>query len=577
MKYPIPDSALAQHIAVLGKTGSGKTSTAKLIIEHVVTGGARVCILDPIKSDWWGLTSSADGKRPGLPFHILGGPHGHVPLHHGAGAAIAELVATAALPLSIIDMADFGPGGQAKFFAQFAPMLLKKMKGVLYLVMEEAHEFAPKERSGIGEENIAVHYSKKIATAGRSKGIRLIACSQRVQALHNAILGSCDTVIVHRMTAPADQEPVSKWLKGNVKDKAIRQQIEESLPGLKTGHGWLCSGEAKLLEVVQFPRIATFDNSATPSGDSEEINVRTAAVDRDKLRALIGDAVTEAEANDPAELKKRIRELEKQVAAKVAPALSAAELSDLQKEAWADGHATGKQDALKHAATVMRTIGDDIAQMFSVAIADNGIELADAKPSRSKTSYDGLVAQHASTKYSPARSSSPVRTPVSTGVKPRVSGDSEIGAGGKRRIMIALAQNPDGITQRKLSILVDIAPKGGTWRTYMAELRGRGWIEGGKDRIRITDAGAVALGDFEPLPTGDALIQYWRQRLGESGKRAIFDAVVAARPSTISVDEVSEQTGIARTGGTWRTYMAELRGLGIIEGRDELRASEDLF
>lgn len=69
-----PAAALANHIAILGKTGSGKTSTAKLIVEQIVDDGDRVCILDPLKSDWWGLISSADGKTPGLPFQILGGP-----------------------------------------------------------------------------------------------------------------------------------------------------------------------------------------------------------------------------------------------------------------------------------------------------------------------------------------------------------------------------------------------------------------------------------------------------------------------------------------------------------------------
>jgi hypothetical protein len=309
----IPSEILAQHVAVLGKTGSGKTSTAKLAIEQVVAKGARVCILDPIKSDWWGLTSSANGKHAGLPFHILGGPHGHVPLHSAAGKAIADVVATGALPLSIVDMADFEPGGQAKFFVDFAPMLLRKMRGVVYLVIEEAHLFAPKERSGIGAENLSIHWAKTMATAGRSKGVRLVLVTQRTQALHNALLGSCDTLIAHRLTAPADQEPVVKWLKANT-SKEVLDVVAGSLASLRTGEGWICSGEAKLFERVSFPRISTYDNTATPTGDAVTREVKTAPVDPDKLRAIIGQAVEQAKADDPRELRKQVAQLQKEIA-----------------------------------------------------------------------------------------------------------------------------------------------------------------------------------------------------------------------------------------------------------------------
>jgi len=310
MKFPA--EVLRHHTAVLGKTGSGKTSTAKLIVEQAVAEDARVCVLDPVKSDWWGLTSSADGRKPGLPFQILGGPHGHVPLHDGAGAAIGELVGTGALPLSIVDMADFKAGGPNRFFNAFADSLMRKMRGVVYLVIEEAHEFAPKERSGVGDENMAVYYAKKLATAGRSKGIRLIVCSQRVQALHNAVLGSCETLIVHRFTAPADQAPVLTWLKSNVDDKARQQEISRSLRGLKTGQAWICSSEAPL-ELVQLPRIHTFDNSATPDGNDASAKVVTAQIDVDKLRAAVGDAVAEAEANDPKLLRAEVARLQREL------------------------------------------------------------------------------------------------------------------------------------------------------------------------------------------------------------------------------------------------------------------------
>lgn len=128
MTHPIPDAALENYVAILGKIGSGKTSTEKLAIEQVVAAGFRVCVLDSTKSDWWGITSSASGKQPGLPFKILGGPHGHVPLHSSAGKVIGQLVGSGKLPLSMIDMADFEAGGLSRFFVDFAPALMRSAR-----------------------------------------------------------------------------------------------------------------------------------------------------------------------------------------------------------------------------------------------------------------------------------------------------------------------------------------------------------------------------------------------------------------------------------------------------------------
>lgn len=339
-RQAFPDAVLLQHSAILGKTGAGKTTVGKLMVEQVAGEEYRVCVLDPIKSDWWGLTSSADGRKPGLPFTILGGPHGHVPLHSSAGKAIGQVVANGTLPLSIIDMSDFEPGGQQKFFTDFARTLLQKMKGVVYLVLEEAHLFAPKERSGIGGENMAIHYAKLLATAGRSKGIRLIVMTQRTQALHNAILGSCETLVALRMTAPADQEPVVKWLRSNVSDKDVRLKIEGSLGSTATGDGWICSGEAGLFELRHFPLPWTYDNTKTPTGKGQDHDVKTAAVDSDKLRGLIGEAVKEAEANDPNLLRARIRELERAAAKPVVQVVASQKESDV---AYKDGYDTGHQ------------------------------------------------------------------------------------------------------------------------------------------------------------------------------------------------------------------------------------------
>lgn len=306
MKFPIPDTVLARHIACVGETGSGKTYDTKSIVEHLVAEGHRICILDTIKSDWWGMISSASGKKAGLPFRIIGGPRGHVPLHAGAGKALGELVARGKLPLSIIDMADFGPGDPQRFFEAFAQAVWKNIKGVLYLVIEEAHEIAPKERAGFGKENMSVYWAKRLATGSRTKGIRLIVATQRVQALHNAVLGSCGTLAAHSLSFPADQKPVVDWLNNNIKDKDVRARISDEMASLPAGTAWVACPKDGFIERVHFPPIKTFDNTATPDKDAEDFDVATAPVDPEELHSIIGDAVKEAEENDPVRLKREL-------------------------------------------------------------------------------------------------------------------------------------------------------------------------------------------------------------------------------------------------------------------------------
>src|SRR4051812_576441 len=101
MEKPIPDAALAQHIAILGKTGSGKTYAAKGVVERILNECGRVCVIDPTGA-WHGLRSSATGKSAGFPVVIFGGAHADLPLGGAHGEAIAEIIGTASTP-AIID------------------------------------------------------------------------------------------------------------------------------------------------------------------------------------------------------------------------------------------------------------------------------------------------------------------------------------------------------------------------------------------------------------------------------------------------------------------------------------------
>lgn len=591
----IPAAALDQHLAIVGKTGAGKTNTAKLAVEQVVPEGSRVCVLDPIKSDWWGVTSSADGKRPGLPFHILGGPHAHVPLHAGAGAAIAELVASGDLPLSVIDMADFAPGGQLQFFTDFAPKLLQRMRGVLYLVLEEAHLFAPKERSGMDKENLAIHWAKTLATAGRSKGIRLVVATQRTQALHNAVLGSCDTLIAHRLTAPADQEPVKKWLKANV-GRETYDQVAGDLASLKRGTAWMCSGEAQVFERRVFPLIRTFDNSATPTDDSGAIQVRGNDVDVAALRALIGTAVEEAEANDPKKLKARIRQLEQEIAAAEPAGPSEDEIQARIDEAVAQERVDGdtrvaetmaaiRADALPHLevlAPAVEGLRHVLANGWTppAPAADPGPQRPTSEPGRGRT--EGARTDAVVQPVRPGSVAAP-RTPRRQDEATSGADELKLGSTPQKMLdaMAMLAQL--GVarpTQATVAGWVGISSETGTWRNYLSELRKHQLVEDGPGKtLELTLRGQAAARQAAAIPTRRQLHDTWKSKMGGTQGR-MLDVLIQAYPKSVTKEDLGAAVGISPETGTFRNYLSDLRRPGIV--RDVARggplvATELLF
>ena len=47
MSLCIPTKVFDQHLVVLGKTGSGKSSVLRYMVEHLLAQGKRVCVIDP--------------------------------------------------------------------------------------------------------------------------------------------------------------------------------------------------------------------------------------------------------------------------------------------------------------------------------------------------------------------------------------------------------------------------------------------------------------------------------------------------------------------------------------------------
>lgn len=554
MQHPIPDAALTQHIAILGKTGSGKTYAAKGVVERILGEGGRVCVIDPTGA-WHGLRSSATGKSAGFPVVIFGGAHADLPLGGAHGEALAEIIGTASTP-AIIDTSLMRVGERTRFFADFADALVRKNKGPLHLVIDEAHLFAPQGKVNDPQSGAMLHAANNLVSLGRSRGLRIILISQRPAKLHKDSLTQVETLIALRLIAPQDRRAVEDWIKDNA-DERQGKEIIGSLATLKTGQGWIWAPELAVLERVSFPKIKTFDTSKAPDDSEASDGPVLAPIDRDAIQKRLEVVAADAVANDPARLKAEIAKLKREAATvKPAPASDPKVAEDAERR----GYERGFQEGAKATKDALLPKAD------AVAAAAN--DLRGAALPQPNYQPRPVVARAAPQPSPPPR---PVRQPAMNGHAKPVSM-----ARAERRILTALAQYPGGRTKNQVAILTGYAVNGGGFNNAISALRTAGYLIGSGDNLDATDDGIAALGHYDPLPTGDALLQHWLSQLGKA-ERETLRVVASAWPDALTKEDVATQAGYAADGGGFNNAVSRLRTLELVGGRGELKASDALF
>ena len=147
----LPIEAVTETFAILGKRGKGKTNTAVVLVEELIGAGLPTVVIDPT-GVWWGLRSSADGKRAGLPVVIFGGEHGDLPLEvtagpHGSGppdgwASCARF--TCAAVGHSTSSATPKPGQKRPAAATFAPVDIAALGEQMSALVKRVSEEDPK-------------------------------------------------------------------------------------------------------------------------------------------------------------------------------------------------------------------------------------------------------------------------------------------------------------------------------------------------------------------------------------------------------------------------------------------------
>jgi hypothetical protein len=132
----LPIDAVTQKLAMLGRTGSGKSYAATKLAEEMLDAGAQIVALDPV-GIWYGL-------RTGYSIPVFGGLHGDIPLEVGGGALIADLIVDRRIS-AVVDVSQFeSDADKARFARDFAARFYFRQKqkpSPVHLFLEEAQEF----------------------------------------------------------------------------------------------------------------------------------------------------------------------------------------------------------------------------------------------------------------------------------------------------------------------------------------------------------------------------------------------------------------------------------------------------
>lgn len=559
----LPIDAVTGTFCVVGIRGSGKSTTAVDMAEEMLKAKQQIVVLDP-KDDWWGIRSSADGKSEGLPVTILGGSHQDAPLEHTAGALVAELILNERIS-AIIATKQMSDGQRFRFTYDFCDFLYKNCKEPMHLFLDEADQFAPQEKqfkiqkddkvSGHKvSESMMLSLVRRVIKQGRTSGLGSTLITQSPATLDKRVMNMCETLIAMRVIGAQDFDAVERWFKVYLRKKDDLETIVSQLPTLKAGQGVFYSPAwLEVSRVVQFRLSETFDSRKTPKVGERRVEPKVLApVDLERFSVRMAATIEQAKQNDPAELKKQIAQL-KRAQQTNAPDPQAIERAVNKAVSEAEDRFEKLQRENVRAINDLRGRLDKIAQLAS--LNGNAPALAEYKPIAPRVVVDR-----------------PAPAP-----RRQASGNSEIGNSGLRRMLIALAQRPQGMSAKQLGVRAQLSSKSGTFTTYLGNGRSAGWIEGDKHRLTITDAGITALGDYDPLPEGEALLNYWLGHLGNSGAARMLQALAEAYPRTLTKDELGERAGLSAASGTFTTYLGNLRTLELIEGKGQIKASEELF
>lgn len=576
VSMPITQFA-SQGNAVLGIRDSGKSYSATYLAEQLYAAGIPFVAFDP--SGVWKFLR-VPGKGNGLPVVVAGGKTPDLPLTPASAPEIVRAAMRANVSL-VVDLYDIhiSKADWSRIVEACIRVLLYENgeHGLRHIFIEEAAEFAPQI---VGQDKAKVYAEvEKLVRIGGNALLGYTLINQRAEQVNKACLELCDCLFLHRQKGKNSLKSLEKWLEYS--QGSDTKEIIKGLPTLPSGQCWLWPAGADHATHIHMPQKETFhpDRRALIANPAAA-NVKRvdAAKFVTELKGSLEKYLDEAKANDPAALKKRIAELEKATAAKpikndAAAAIDKTQLKKDLDKSFQDGVAKGVEIAraaidgqLNDAVRGMDSRIDKLRRIVKPQIASSAkMPVRPAAPITYSVHPQGVKRAPETTRA--------IEEVVRHAASINGESNGELPKG-ERVVLNVVAQfGSQGVDMDQMFVLTGYKRRSIT--DYVGRLRAKEFLSS-EWPVKATAAGVEALGSgFEPLPTGDALREYWYKRLS-AGELKIFREIIERYPQGLSLSGISDITQYATRSVS--DYVGRLKSRRLVtrEGA-EIVASENLF
>jgi len=205
--------AFLKHIAIMGKTGEGKTWTATVIVEELLKFGMTTIIIDPHND----FVCVKDVPEFADKVHVLDPTDWDTSI-----LTLYRKHECVIIPLLEMETDD----NREYYIKNLAIELLnsakKRQTEPFLLFIDEAHLLIPETKKNICKERLI-----RICKEGRKFGLGVVLLTQRPAKLSKDALSQCDMQIIHKVVNGNDISAISKGLEGiSTEDKKRIQKLD---------------------------------------------------------------------------------------------------------------------------------------------------------------------------------------------------------------------------------------------------------------------------------------------------------------------------------------------------------------